>query len=402
MQGIQKLFFVFLIILLLIPVFVFAANPSEIPQSGNSPEGRIISRGKEKILLDYDYLVEEYQRRESDENKMWRAVKVEDFTVDSKRQNIILRGQGEMNLVSPNDLNLSYKDFDALTINFFANQDLDLRIIPDISTTAKNTFELKKTIPAIKDFKEHNFSLRHPIFAGKVDHLGFNFISRDPVEIEIKSIKLYKKNFFGIIFQGIKDYFKTDTYSAYSSNFFPAPRIFGRFAFIYLFPAFLAGIFLFLRSKKYWEKGLIILAGLWLLTDLRMIYEFLSYQVYDYKTWVKPVYEKKIFRAENDFYQFADFVKERLPSDTEKVNFYGGPNDFFARKLQYLLYPIEVNFESQDAKIYVIYWDSSISFNSINERLYKDKEPISLKGVIIAPYYNDSFIFSNLPTQIFR
>ena len=134
------------LVILLFPVFVFAANPSEIPQSGNSPEGRVISQGKEKNLLDYDYLVEEYQRRETDENKMWRAVKVEDFTVDSKRQTIILRGQGEMNLVSPNDLNLTYKDFDTLIINFFANQDLDLRIIPDVLTTAKNTFELKKTI----------------------------------------------------------------------------------------------------------------------------------------------------------------------------------------------------------------------------------------------------------------
>ncbi|TSC94916.1 MAG: hypothetical protein Athens101410_697 [Parcubacteria group bacterium Athens1014_10] len=365
----------FLIIFLLIPFFAFAGM------------------AKEKVLLDFNFLAEEQQKAESDENKMWRAVDVEEFTVDSQRQTIILRGQGEMNLVSPGNLNFNYQDFDALSINFIANQDLDLRIIPDILTTAKNTFEFKKIISASREFKEYYFSLRHPFFAEKVDNIGFNFIVKDSVEIEIKSVKLYKKNFFGIIGQGIKDYFKTDTYSAYSANFFPAPRVWGHFAFIYFFPLFSAGIFLFFRSKKHWKIGIIILSAFWLFTDLRMVYEFLAYQAYDYKTWVKPVYERKTFRAENDFYQFIDFVKEKLPDDIKNINFYGDKQGFFTRKMQYLLYPIKIDFASQESRIYVVYQDASVVFNPADEKLYKDNEPISPKGTVIAPYYHNSFIF---------
>ena len=304
----------------------------------------------------------------------------------------LLKDRGNAHLVYP--LTFNYTDYDKLVVTFSTDQPIYVVVIPNISTTGFNTYELQKRVLPSPDFQTVEFSLRHHLFKDTLTDFGLNFFASRPANVVIKEIKLEKMSSAQVFVQAVKDYFLVAPYSPFTVNVIPTPRIFGHDAFIYLLPIFLVLAWLLFFSTKYRQAALVGLLILWLVTGLRLDYELFNYQKNDYQTWVKPPTPEKIFRNYGDLYVFIDWVKQNLPDDTLAINYYQIGSDYFPQIIQYYLYPTEVRLEASSAPVYVLFHQPNIKYNSEDNRLYRRQNPISNPGEIIATFNNNSFIFS--------
>ncbi len=275
---------------------------------------------------------------------------------------------------------------DRLTVTLGSDTSLELTVVPNVSRGGSFTYEFQKEILPGAGVREYDFSLHHVLFRQAAD-FGLKFEAKASTLISLRQIKLSQLGVSQKLLQPLKDYFQTAPYSGFTVNVFPTPRIFGRSAFLYLLPIFLILMFLILTSKRWRKRALIGLLILWLLTDFRMVYEFLSYQIKDYQTWVKPVAGEKRLRTYDDFYVFADWLKTNLPAGTDKLNFYYLENEHFPRLLQYYLYPTKVIAKGEEVGVlYVIFHKPEI------------KEKILAEGAKeLSSFSNDSGIYQKPP-----
>ncbi len=230
---------------------------------------------------------------------LWQIFNNTDKGLYPQGDNLLLRSDGDAYLVY--DGQFSYHDYHRLRLVIASNQPLRLTVIPNVSTTGYNTYELRRELPASTELTEVTVSLRLPFFKKPVDDLGINFYSAKPAEILIKEISLEKLNSAELAAVAFKDYFRVFEYSPFTVNLFAAPRIFGRSALIYVLPIIIWLIWLSLKSKRWREVALILLLSCWLVIDLRMVYEFFNYQLADYRDYVKPPIAEKRLRTYQDF-----------------------------------------------------------------------------------------------------
>lgn len=270
-----------------------------------------------------------------------------------------------------------YRDYDRLVISLKNSDALALRIIPDVTTTANYTFENEQTITALDGVQTVAFSLHYPNFQ-RVGNFAIRFSTSQPADILLLEISLVKSSWGQKFIQPFQDYFRVAPYSAFTVNVFATPRVFGRSAFIYFLPLFLILVAALFYSPRFQRKALLGLLVLWLVTDARMSYEFLSYQITDYQTWVRPAAGQKTLRTYDDFYDFLNWLKQNLPPSTMAINFRTSDETHFPRIAQYYLYPIMVSHGLDPASVHVVYRQPNMTYSG--------------PGTIIS-YEQDSFIF---------
>lgn len=361
--------FLLAIIFLFSPVFVLAATEAEI--------------FSQQYLQSSDYL---------NSGVEWGVYNNTETSLYKKDEGLLLRNDGDAYLVYP--ISFSYKDFDKLVITYSSDQPLDINIIPNVGSTAFSTYELRKKFPETNEVVQAEFSLRLPFFKSPTEDVGINFYSNRPSEVVIYDIKLVKNSPMETAGQFFRDYFNVSSYSPFTVNLLPTPRIFGYSAMIYFLPiVILLLLLLFLHPRKKIKKiALIILISFWVFTDLRMIYEFLSYNVQDYQSYVAPAEPDKTLRNYADFYQFSNLVRDNVPAG-EEVNFYNFGSGHFPRILQYMIYPRIVKEGGQTGEYFAFYNFSDFSFNEEDNRIYRNDEPLTEAGEIIASLNDNSFIF---------
>ena len=343
---------------------------------------------EKKIIFSPEFLTSQLYLNSANQ---WQIFNNIDEGLYPAEEGLLLKSDGDAYLVYP--FQFSSKDYDRLRIKFFSDQSLAVTILPNVFTTAYHTFELNKKVSATSAAQEINFSLKLPFFSEPLDNLSINFKSQPPANIVIEEISLEKMDSAQLMLQAIKDYFRVAPYSPFSVNLFPAPRIFGRSALVYFLPIILVLVWLFLFAGRFRKIAAIILFGFWLLTDLRMSYEFFSYHFTDYQSYVKPPAAEKSLRNYEDFYQFSDWLKNNLSSADSAVNFYNFGSVHFPRLLQYLIYPVRVISEQPAGDIYVIYNRTDIVYNPADRKLHNLSGELSKAGEIVASYNQNSFIF---------
>lgn len=369
MKGKILLFLASLTLFFLLPQIVFAAAKSE-------------------VIFSYDHLTSSGYLNSG---KLWQISNNIEDGLYAQPDGMLLKNDGDAYLVYP--ANFSYKDFDVLRIKFYSNRDVWVTIIPNVSTTGFNTYELRQRIEKSQQLQEIEFSLRLPFFAAPINDLGVNFYTLEPSDIVISEMSLAKSNFGQSAVRAIKDYFLVAPYSPFTVNLFPTPRIFGYSALLYFLPGLILLLWLLVKSKKWYQPAALILISVWVLIDLRMGYEFLIHNIEDYKTFVAPEQSDKVLRTYGDFYQFADWLAQELKQEARAVNYYNFGSAHFPRLLQYLVYPIKVDPDKQDSKTYVVYNRTDIFYNTDDKRIYQLDQPLSQPGEIVATYNQDSFIF---------
>ncbi|TSA45463.1 hypothetical protein D4R52_02400 [bacterium] len=313
------------------------------------------------------------------------------FTVTQTEEGILLNmAPGNFSFIYPLS-DLGYRP-EKLTIFLKTDSALDVTIIPDITTTAAYTYELQQKISPTGDYAEYSFSLIHPYFKNAAN-IGIGIVAKKEANITFREIYLSQDSLSARIGQAFKDYFKVAPYSGFTVNLFPAPRIFGHDAFIYLLPIFFLFAGLLLFSKKYRKSALAGFLVLWLLTDGRMAYEFVAYQIEDYKTWIQPAAPDKTLRTYDDFYVFADWVKSNIPPGIKEIKYLDSVNPHFPRLLQYLDFPLRIGGADSQAGVWVVYDRSDLRFNADTGTVMQQEKTVSRPGTLIAQYNDRSFIF---------
>ncbi|MBU1164182.1 hypothetical protein KKA15_01295 [Patescibacteria group bacterium] len=355
--------------LLLLPSFVFAQNQQILWQFDLNQDGSINDFG-----LEFFYF--------------------QDVSANAQDNTLTVKGQGKSYIVVPKG-EFEFKDYNNLEITLKSDSDFELRTVADVQKTAESTYDMRYQIKKSDELQTYNFSLSRPYFKKDIENIAIIAVNQQLNTITIKEIKLTKNNSIKQVGVALKDFFVTDSYSPYTPNFFAIPQIFGRPTIAYLLPIIILAILFLLYSKKYKKTAIVILLIMWIVIDLRVSGEFISYAKDDYQNWIKPKYEEKVFRNDRDLYQFIDFVNNNLPDKVEMINYYSaiGTYDDTNRKLQYYLYPILVRRDSLNSKYYVVYKNASIKYNADDNKLYSGDEVLSDAGEVIASFNSTSFIF---------
>lgn len=282
--------------------------------------------------------------------------------------------------------------FDLLRLTLKTDLPVNLDVIPDITTTAKYTFELQQKVVPSAAYTTVEFSLIN-VGVRQASNLGIKFSSPRLANIVLQKVELSRQGFWQKLLQGWRDYFRVAPYSGFTVNLFPTPRIFHHSAMAYFFPVILPLLGLALFTKKYRRPALWGLLLFWLVTDLRMGYEFLNYQIVDYHTWIKPPGHERTLRIYGNFYSYIEWLKKNLPASTPGVNFYYFGSPHLPGILQYYLYPQLVYATGQNFSLYAIYERADIRFDAQASRLYQADQAFTPVGRVLAKYNDHSFIF---------
>lgn len=293
-----------------------------------------------------------------------QAISDKPFTFNQQGEVFLLKlSAGVAYLVHPLD---PQNPTDELRVRLKSGGRGKLEIIANATTTGNYSYEFLEELYPSSEFKKYRFSLRHPFYKNARD-FALKFTLAEDAEITFKEISLARHTTWQRMLAGGRDYFRTAPYSGFTVNVFPTPRIYGQSAFYYFLPIFIVLFLLALFSAKYRKKALVGLLILWLVTDLRMNYEFANYQIQDYKTWVKPVVSEKTLRTYGDFYVFAEWLQNNLPQDRKEITFYYLDNEHFPRLLQYYVYPVRVLPKTDEAKVVVVYHRQDIKAKLLSE-----------------------------------
>ncbi|OGY48124.1 MAG: hypothetical protein A3J65_00915 [Candidatus Buchananbacteria bacterium RIFCSPHIGHO2_02_FULL_45_11b] len=343
-----------------------------------------------RVILSYDFFNSSAYKNSP---VQWQIFYNEDENLYDHDQGLFLKSDGDLYLVYP--VSFDYGDYDRLNLTLFSSQPLEIKIIPDVTTTGYTNYELAENISAGDLPQKISTSLRLKFFKKPVENIGLRLISKKPADIVFQEISLEKMSRLEILAQGAKDYFRIAPHDSFTVNLFPTPRIWGRSALVYWLPFLFFAMYLFFYSFKWRRAAAIFLLAVWLIIDFRMTAEFFYNQWVDYQSFVKPPAAEKSLRNYGDFYQFADWLKETISGETAEINYYGSEVSHYPRLLQYLAYPLKVNHEGNNSKIFVFYKQSDIGFDPAGKKIYKNGQPLTGEGEIIAAYpdnYN-SFIF---------
>lgn len=320
----------------------------------------------------------------------WGLYNNENIDIFLTDEGALFKNSGDAFLVY--GISFNYQDFDVLKISIKVSESTEVTVIPNVSTTGYNTYELKKTFEPSDDFQEYSFSLRLPFFKEDITDLGLNFMSNSPSDVIIKKITLEKNPSSSVVVQAVKDYFKVAPYSPFTVNLIPTPRIFGYSAGAYFLPIIILLLILFFLAPKARLFAGICLLIFWVGLDFRMGYEFLEHRLHDNKTYVETSAQEKYLRSYSDFYTFADFLKKNIePGST--INFFNQHSFHFSRILQYLVYPSIVSDSGSDRDYQIFYKAGGLSFNEDDKSLYIDGEAVTGPGEVIAEFKPGSIIF---------
>ncbi|MDX9893189.1 MAG: hypothetical protein RB292_02130 [Patescibacteria group bacterium] len=335
-----------------------------------------------KVIFDFPSFVS------GQAGETWQIFNNSDEGLYPQDEGLLLHNDGDAYLIYNQPF--GYDQFNNLMIELKVNRPLVITLTADIQTLAQTSFEFQRALDPSDDYQVINFSLRHRFFKN-VKEFGINLHSAGASDVVVKQIKLEAVG-AGIVKQAVSDYWRMAPYSPYTVNLFPAPLIFGHPGFIVFIPVLTVLILLVIYFQRWRKWALILLVALWLITDLRMAYEFLNYHLVDYRSYLSPSTQVKSFRNYGDFYQFADWVESHCQGFSN-FNFYSFGSSHLPRILTYLVYPLDVLPSGNQTKATVVYNRQDIKYNDQDSRLYNQQGPITDPGEIIAVYNDDSFIF---------
>jgi len=221
--------------------------------------------------------------------------------------------------------------------------------------------------------------------------------------------------------EGWKSFWSFDTFEAYSINFLWGPIVnftpagreeqwhssppTGWSGLRVFYAAFTAGCALFAtyawiykrRSydahKHAWKGVLLLSAGLWLMLDIRMGSEILSYAYKDYISYISKPLGERTLRSRLDSYDVLEQSIPEIAKVGHVVLVTPWPMLGMARYLLFpstLLIPGEPG--SAEAALWLVYMDPAISIDT-DRRLSKGGSPLSLPGSILLRFENNSFLF---------
>lgn len=274
----------------------------------------------------------------------------------------------------------------------------------DISIQAQNTESLSLSLRA-------NAGWRGPI-------RSIGFLLPPHTQILLNRMDLMRWSPGEKLRSVLKTFFMPDEYRPYSINFvwgpviglnpvemhsvfldLPPQQIYATYALNILLVIILAILILWARYRvpagqrktAVIRAFAIVAIAVWILMDLRMGWEFLSWVRHDRSTYIAAPASSRTFRDRGQFYDFATFVKPYL-SDRSSYIFFAEQAWPYLGNMRYLTYPSIPGIDVEHDDTWVIFGRGDVTLNEFGQ-LAVDGSPVSEPGKILARFDDESFVF---------
>ncbi len=233
--------------------------------------------------------------------------------------------------------------------------------------------------------------------------------------IMLMRIELKKWNMFEQSLEVVKSFWTFDELRPYSINFVWGPQV-GLNSFersqLYtnLPPAYYSGtlilnaaIILILlaigatgKVRKTPQRNVILQCAVvlfagWILLDVRMGSEFLSWVWHDRETYIAADAEERTFRDRDRFYDFAEFSKQYLKNRNSYVFFAEHPWPYLGA-MRYVTYPSIPGIDYFTDDTWVIYQRADMGVDQAGHMTI-DGQSVSPAGKVLGRFDKNSFIF---------
>ncbi len=233
----------------------------------------------------------------------------------------------------------------------------------------------------------------------------------------LHSIELQQLNVAEKTVEAVRSFWTFDSYRPYSINFVWGPEIVTNpIARANLFqnlpPKALSGTYvlngilvaglLIIALVLYYKSGgnkkrrlihasCILVLAVWILLDLRMGSEFLSWVKADHDAYISAPAGRKTFRERDRFYDFAEFARPYL-QDRQSYIFLAQQQWPYLGNLRYLTYPAIPGISIETDDTWVIYDRPDMDIDAAGQ-ITLDGEAVSTQGTLLGRFDAHSFIF---------
>ncbi len=264
-----------------------------------------------------------------------------------------------------------------------------------------------------------SFGLRtHPEWKKPMRFIGLMLPPH--TEILVSRIDLVRWSILEKVGYAIQSLFLFDEYRPYSINFvwgpliarnpmelrsafqnLPPQEVYATYALNIALVITLAALLVFARARRrdarfVFRTFALIVLGAWLLLDLRMGAEFLSWVHHDRTSYISAPASSRQFRDRGQFYDFAAFVKPYLHDRTSYV-FFAQQAWPYLGNMRYLTYPSIPGIDIAADDTWVIFDRPDMTVSDAGQ-VTIDGEAVSAPGEILARFDDTSFVFRTLQT----
>jgi len=277
-----------------------------------------------------------------------------------------------------------------------------------------NKYVIGEPIYLYGDGKYHQYSIdfmAHNVHGHRVKTL-YLYFGNNINDISIRDISLYSHSgsFSDTLSIALENFLRLNLLEISNVNFIVSPRVFNLsliaslniLAVILLIAA--AGYYLW-RWRKYKETGLVsksiislltILMLLWVIADVRLIYNELYQTKLTWQGYLKPRNNNDNFFY--DFKGYGDFlssIKDNMSAEVKAATFYMPPNHNYVLMAKYYLYPVTVTVQKEEElfKVFYKYPFAEIREDKLNYMSLDGKTVSGETGRVIKKYSRDTFIF---------
>lgn len=343
---------------------------------------------------------------------------VKDLAAAPTDQGLRIQAQREGILWRSTDLD---HPIDAVAITATSREDVDVNLVWQGTDQEKGIFTKfiftipKSDTPVTVNVTPTSLAEWNP----HTDSLGF--VVQAGSDITIQEIQMRHWNVFEKLMAAARSFWTFDEFRPYSINFLWGPLIAwneparqelfnrlppmgrsGLWIFYYAIAAAALGgwawTFFSRRSPDVIRKTLCLFAvvavGSWLILDLRMGAEILSYAVTDIQTHVLPPSGQKYFRTHERFYDVMTHVMPTLRK-YPRFAFVTDPRGPFYQNLRYMAYPslpALPNERMTDVRLLFVYDRPDITIDG-DAVLGSDGRPITSGGKVLADFGDGAFLY---------
>ena len=277
-----------------------------------------------------------------------------------------------------------------------------------------NKYYLGELIYLYGDGKYHQYNIDFKAYNVQGNRIKtlYIYFGNSINDISIRGISLYSHsgNFSDTLSITLENFLRPKIVERDAINFIVSPKIFSMslIAFLNILSAILlmlvAGYYLW-QWGKYKKTGIIrksiislltILMLLWVLADVRIIYDELYHIKLMREGYLKPQNNNdNFFFCFKAYYEFIKYIKNNIPEKVKNVTFYTPPDDMYIAIAKYYLYPIIAASQKEEELFKVFYRypfaeirEDKLYYMNMDGRLVAEE-----KGRIIKRYRKDTFVF---------
>ena len=308
--------------------------------------------------------------------------------------------------------------FDVLRVTYSSNQPWQANFVWRLAGMDQDVFiETPVDLPANPGAA--TFAINTESFerwTGSAEVMGFSFPAG--VHVILHQVYVVEYSLTEKALQAFKTFWKMDSFRPYTINMVWGPQIFSipfsysilfeglpppiktvnRFFYMLLIFGLIFIILTRLQPLRRWREWAIggtflVLCTCWLVLDLRMGSELLSYSYTDYQQYIAPTENRKLFR---DRGQFDVFMRQAIELvDEDQYVFLSEENWPYLGNARYLTYPVRPvlhNTVADSPRTWIVYEHTNTGLTD-DGRLTVDGVPISPPGKIVRNFRANAFVF---------